>query len=456
MTATIARTIGRDLAVSEVRVPAHAAVGEAVVAHAVVRNEGLVSENVTLTVRVYRNRLNDSDLLLTRAFPETSLAAGTAADFPVSFAPDRVGRFLIDAVVPLAADEIPSNNERLAHLLANTFAFRDDVESGAGGWTLDGTLSDLHRWRIVDDSPENGSARSPTHAWKFGYVPTLIPNPLPPAWHTLTSPTVTIGGGPVHLIFYQRYDLWGRTETPLPINLTETDQASVEVRYFRGSWGAWTVLATYQARDLTWRGLSFNVTAGSAGASSLQIRFNVSSDVMPRSGGWWIDDVMVGSAGLGRSVVLRGPAGPVASTSPPDVPFDVKIFNVGDLDDIFVLDATPPLGWSVLVRAGSGDVPAGGFRIHLAPDRDLALTLLVRIGGDVSRGQTYATSVGAGSEADGNATDRINLEVLAVYGPPPLFDPLSMVIFVAALGVAIVVAAVAIVVLARRRRPRPP
>lgn len=455
MIATIARTIGRDLAVSEIRLPAHAEVSESIAVQTFVRNEGLVSENVSLQVRVYRDRIRASTLVDEHTYNQTGLPAGTSTNFSFTFAASQAGRYLVDGVVILPADEIPSNNERIAHVLVNTFAFRDHVELGTDGWTLDGSPNDPHRWRIIDASQENGSAHSPMRAWKFGYVPTLLPNPLPPAWHMLTSPMVNLPGGPTHLIFYQRYDLWGRTETPLLINLTETDHGYVEVRYLQGSWTAWTKLTEDTARDLTWRGVSFNLTAATVGASALQIRFNVSSSVMPRAGGWWIDDVMIAGIGLGRAVVVRGPESPIETAIVAEMSVGMKVFNVGEVEDTFVLSVTPPTGWTVSVRTGATVMPANGFRVHLAPDRDLALTLAIRMGSGVSIGQTYTTTIGATSETDANATDTTDIRVTVTEGGSPFdifarFPALWIVVAALVAGVLIVV------VLVRRRRRAPP
>lgn len=452
MTATIARTIGRDLAISDIQLPAHAARGESVAVNTSVRNEGLVADDVSLGVRVYRDRIGTSTQVNLTLFNMASLAPATTATFNFTFVPTQVGRYLVDAIVTLGADEISSNNERIAHVLVNTFAFRDDVESGTAGWTLDGTSTDLHRWRIVSDSAENGSAYSPASAWKFGYVTTLLPNPLPPAWHTLTSPSISLSGGPTHLIFYQRYDLWGRTETPIVINLTETDHGFAEVRYLQGSWTAWTQLAEYTARDLTWRGVSFNVTT--AAATAMQVRFNVSSSAMPSSGGWWIDDVMVGAIGLGRAVFVRGPEAAVETPLVAEVTVPMKIFNVGEVEDTFVLNATPPAGWSVSVRTGANLTPASGFRVRLAPDRDFALTLAIHIGSGASVGQTYTTTIRATSETDANATDTTDIRVAVTQGGSPFdlfarFPALWIVLGVLVLGI------VGVLVVRRRRRPPP-
>src|SRR5256885_960588 len=134
----------------------------------------------------------------------------------------------------------------------------DGGEPGADGWTLAGLSTDPHRWQIVNDTDLNGAAHSRTHAWRFGYVSTLLPSLFPPEWHTLTSPAIPIDPGPAFLIFSQRYDLTGRTVPVLPVGSNDTDDAYIEVRY---NGGPWTPLAPYTPPDLTRRALSFNPTA---------------------------------------------------------------------------------------------------------------------------------------------------------------------------------------------------
>lgn len=456
MIATIARTIERDVAISEIRIPQHAARNESVSVSVIVLNEGIAPEGVVGTAFVYRGRIDPTALVATETFQEPSLSEGASTSFDFTFTPIELGRHLVRAVVGLAdapdEDEIPSNNERVAHVLANEYAFRDRVELGVGGWTRDGLSNDLHRWEIVDDADEGGSSHSPTHAWRFGYVPTLLPNPLPPRWHTLTSPTIPVFPGATFLVFYHRYDLWGRTETPLPVNFSETDHGYVEVRTFDGVWGPWSQMAHYQERDLTWRGVSINLTDSVVAATSMEVRFNVSSDIMPDSGGWWVDDVMIAEIGLGRAIVLLGPGGTIPGAAGAVLDVDLKAVNVGDLEDTFVLEATMPAQWTVQVRTASGDVSASGFLLSLAPDRDLAFRLRIRPASDVPAGTTHTVTIRASSEADGTASGAHDITVLIDSGGGSF--PVSLEILLIVVAILIPLVLIVAIVAARRRRPR--
>jgi len=460
MTATIAKTIGTDVAIPEIRIRPHVARNTQVVATVVLRNEGVTPEDIVATADVYLDRLEPTALVTSDTFEDAGLAAGTSTTFDVTFTPTEIGRYLVRAVVRLSAapdrDEIRSNNERVVHTLSNTFDFRDDVEGGVGGWARDGLPNDPHRWEIVDDADDNGSSNSPTHAWRFGYVPTLLPNPIPPEWHTLTSPTIPVGMGPTFLIFYHRYDLWRRTDPPLPINLSATDDAYVEVRTLSGAWGPWTQVAHYQERDLTWRGVSINLTSAVAGATDLEVRFNVSADIMPDSGGWWVDDVMIAERGLGRAVVLLGPTGVVTTAPGIGVDVDLKAVNVGELEDTIVLGSDLPVGWSAAVRSGGGDVAVSGYEIHLAPDRDLAFRVRVSPSITAVLGRTYTVTLTATSDADATASDTLDITVAIVPpgGDTPIPWPPDLLVILVAILIPVVL--VLVVLLARRRRVRPP
>src|SRR5207245_1970433 len=140
------------------------------------------------------------------------------------------------ATIARASEEIPTRGGRAAHTLVTPVLCRDDFESGSNAWTPDGLSPDPHRSQIVAGTDLNGAAHSRTHAWRFGYVSTLLPSLFPPEWHKLTSPAIPIDPGPTFLIFYQRYDLTGRTVPVLPVGSNDTDDAYVEVRYNGGPW----------------------------------------------------------------------------------------------------------------------------------------------------------------------------------------------------------------------------
>jgi len=442
MIATIAHDVTKDLAVSAIRLPFTEAVGAVVQTHTDVRNEGVQPANVTIQVEVYRDMLQPSTRVTTATFNRPIVGAQTTATFSVNFTPASSGRYLVHAFIVGANDEIPSNDERIAHVLVNTFRFRDPITSAAG-WSTDGFSNDQYRWRVVSDSDPDGGSHSHPSAWRFGYVATLVPNPLPPAWHTLTSSSIGVPAGPTFLIFYHRYDFTGRTVEVLPIGANETDEAYVEVSY---GGGPWTKVARYTDKDLTWRVAAFNLTANISGSTTLQVRFNASSNVMAKAGGWWIDDVMIAAAGPGRAGVFLGAVGLITAAGG-TARIALKLANVGEYETNFRLDATLPPGWGAGLEGGAGGLLRGHV-VRLAPDNDAALRIDLSPAGNATAGTSYPATITATALEDPTARAAATFQVA-------VSTSLSVDLL---LGVGLVVAAIAVLVVAvvarRRRRPR--
>ena len=442
MIATIAHDVTKDLAVSAIRLPFTEAVGAVVQTQTDVRNEGVQPANVTLQVEVYRDMLQPSTRVTTATFNRPIVGAQTTATFSVNFTPASSGRYLVHAFIVGANDEIPSNDERIAHVLVNTFRFRDPITSAAG-WSTDGFSNDQYRWRVVSDSDPDGGSHSHPSAWRFGYVATLVPNPLPPAWHTLTSPSIGVPAGPTFLIFYHRYDFTGRTVEVLPIGANETDEAYVEVSY---GGGPWTKVARYTDKDLTWRVAAFNLTANISGSTTVQVRFNASSNVMAKAGGWWIDDVMIAAAGPGRAGVFLGAVGLITAAGG-TARIALKLANVGEYETNFRLDATLPPGWGAGLEGGAGGLLRGHV-VRLAPDNDAALRIDLSPAGNATAGTSYPATITATALEDPTARAAATFQVV-------VSTSLSVDLL---LGVGLVVAAIAVLVVAvvarRRRRPR--
>ena len=442
MIATIAHDVTKDLAVSAIRLPFTEAVGAVVQTQTDVRNEGVQPANVTLQVEVYRDMLQPSTRVTTATFNRPIVGAQTTATFSVNFTPASSGRYMVHALLVGANDEIPSNDERIAHVLVNTFRFRDPITSAAG-WSTDGFSNDQYRWRVVSDSDPDGGSHSHPSAWRFGYVATLVPNPLPPAWHTLTSPSIGVPAGPTFLIFYHRYDFTGRTVEVLPIGANETDEAYVEVSY---GGGPWTKVARYTDKDLTWRVAAFNLTANISGSTTVQVRFNASSNVMAKAGGWWIDDVMIAAAGPGRAGVFLGAVGLITAAGG-TARIALKLANVGEYETNFRLDATLPPGWGAGLEGGAGGLLRGHV-VRLAPDNDAALRIDLSPAGNATAGTSYPATITATALEDPTARAAATFQVA-------VSTSLSVDLL---LGVGLVVAAIAVLVVAvvarRRRRPR--
>ena len=443
MTATLAHDVTKDLAVSAIRVPFMEAAGTIIRTEVDVRNEGVQAADVTLQVEVYRDSFQSSARVTATTFNRVGLAAQTTATFPLNFTPVSTGRYLVHALVVGAKDEIPSNDERVAHVLVNSFLFRDPV-ADPGGWTTNGFSNDPDRWRVVNETDPDGAAHSRPSAWRFGYVATLLPNPLPPAWHMLTSSAISVTPGSTFLIFYHRYDLTGRTVEILPVTANDTDEAYVEVSY---GGGPWIKLLRYTGRDLSWQGASLNLTANITGPMTLQVRFNASSNVMGKAGGWWIDDVMIASLGLGRAALLLGSVGPFEAPAGATAHIALKLANVGDYETDFRLDAILPAGWDANLEGGSSGLLRGRV-VRLGPDNDAALRIALTVAANATVGATYSTVISASAVADPTAKVSLTIQVKASSG-----FPWELVVAVGSTAAAIVVLA-AVVVLRRRRRPR--
>ncbi len=442
MIATIAHDVTKDLAVSAIRLPFTQAVGALVPTQTDVRNEGAQPANVTLQVEVYRDTLQPSTRVTTATFNRPIVGAQTTATFSLNFTATFPGRYLVHALLVGANDEIPSNDERIAHVLVNTFRFRDPITSSAN-WSTDGFSNDQYRWRVVNDADPDGASHSHPSAWRFGYGATLVPNPLPPAWHTLTSASIAVSPAPTFLIFYHRYDLTGRTVEVLPIGANETDEAYVEVSY---GGGPWTKVARYTDKDLTWRVAAFNLTANISGSTTLQVRFNASSNVMAKAGGWWIDDVMIAAAGPGRAGVFLGAVGLITAAGG-TARIALKLANVGEYETNFRLDATLPPGWGAGLEGGAGGLLRGHV-VRLAPDNDAALRIDLSPAGNATAGTSYPATITATALEDPTARAAATFQVV-------VSTSLSVDLL---LGVGLVVAAIAVLVVAvvarRRRRPR--
>src|SRR5207247_9739115 len=135
--------------------------------------------------------------------------------------------------------------------------------------------------------------------------------------------------------------------------------------------GPWIQLARYTGRALSCEGAAVSLTANSTGPMTLQVRFNASSDVMGKAGGWWIDDVMVASLGLGRAALFLGSVGPFDAPAGAIAHIALKLANVGDYETDFRLDALLPAGWDANPAGGSGGRLRGRLP-RLGPDNHAA------------------------------------------------------------------------------------
>jgi immune inhibitor A len=434
VTARIFRAIPRDVGVMAVHVPRLVDPNTTVDAEAVLVNEGSGTENVNVTARIYRERIEPSALVSERQ-ASAVLPSVVATRVPFSFDVGGEGRYLVHVSIG-PPDDVIGNDERFAHVLVRSTYFRDDMESGAGSWTTDGSADDPHRWVLLDQGSENGSAHSAQSAWRFGLEEVSSPNPSPPEWHALTSAPVAVPAGPVHLTFYQRYALWPRPEAG-PVGRGESDIALVEVRTAGGPWSS---VGTFRGRDLAWRAVSLNLSANVSGPTTLEVRFNISAGIQPDRGGWWIDDVAVASGGLGRALLfLDGP--PRIETAPgTSVRVEARLVNLGEFEETVDLAyVLPDAPWVVVV--------SGPDAVRLGPDRDVALRFSIAVPEDSTGEVTVLISAKSRDDPDIRLTLSVVIHVIP-RGPPSPWPFLGMIVVAAA--ALTVIGALAF----RRRRSR--
>src|SRR3989475_8429707 len=129
MTATIARDVTKDLAVSAIRLPFTSAINTTVTAAIDGRNAGARPADVDLSVMIFRDFFQPPLLVTQTRFTLAGLPGETTHTFPYSFIASSPGGYVVHADLVGTNDEIPSNDMRVAHVLVNTFRFRDDAES---------------------------------------------------------------------------------------------------------------------------------------------------------------------------------------------------------------------------------------------------------------------------------------------------------------------------------------
>lgn len=442
MTARVLRAIPRDTAIVDIRLPGLVAPNMTVDADVVLVNEGSSAETVNVTLRVYRDQVQAGALVVERR-ANTTIPSLASSAVRMSFPVGPEGRYIVHAAIG-PGDDVPWNDERVRPVLVRDLYFQDTMESGSTPWTTDGGPSDPHRWLRLDSASENGSAHSLRSAWRFGLEKLAAPNPSPPAWHALTSAPVAVPAGPVHLIFYQRYALWGRP-APGPAGPGESDEALVEVR---SGAGPWTTVARFTGRDMAWRGVSQNLSADVTGPTTLQVRFNVSSAVMPDRGGWWIDDIAIASGGLGRALLFLG--APLRFETAPGTTarLAARLANVGDYEETIELSAVlPGPRWIAGVELPGGSSQVGTDLVRLGPGRDAVLRLSISVEHEPTGSLNVTITARSQNAPEVRATLVIEFLVTPAAPSPPW----------AFIG-AILVAAVALTAIGglafRRRHPR--
>jgi alpha-galactosidase-like protein len=194
--------------------------------------------------------------------------------------------------------------------------------------------------------------------------------------------------------------------------------------------------------------VSLNLSANTTAATTLQVRFNATSQGLGNSTGWWLDDIMVADLGLGRAVLLLGSAGVPRGSAGGAVRISLKVANVGEIETDFRLAADLPSGWNATIEAETS-VPLQGHVVRLAPDTDIAVRVVLSIPPGATSGAVYPITVSVAAVSDPNVSASWTSQV-RVAGFP--IEPVLIGSLFAAGIVIVLIAAVGL----RRRRRGPP
>ena len=397
MTADLSREVDDDLLILGIVRPCCARVGSRATVNLTVGNHGTrLQQGVVVNLTVYRGAIDAAHVICCANQTIPSLAQGQVRNLTWSVLASLPGKYVLEAYVPLPADEIPENNRVFGHFNAATYYMLDTVDPENYTWTRNGNASDPFRWEIVQDGNVSVS-HSPTHAWRFG--PQSGVCVLCPDVHTLTSETVNVPpAGRLYLSLWHTYDLRGRVEVNGSV---ETDTADVSISI---NGGPWRLLANFTGVQHDWQAVSYNLTSLVNGTSpTVAVQFGASSKAIQSSGGWWVDDIALSDGELSRGLVARAIT-PTATADPGGrAIFQFKLANVGDFDDDvkFDLDLGKLPGWTAFVGENLTQMlGSGAYIAHLSPDKEATLFLAFDVATDAARGSQNRIPITATSRWD--------------------------------------------------------
>ncbi len=239
-----------------------------------------------------------------------------------------------------------------------TVVFADDMESGPGKWTTEGTDN---LWHLSSQR-----YNSPVTAWYYGKEDTRNYDTGGRNFGMLTSEAISlVGADDVMLTFYE----WSQVQSSARL-----DRTQVQVSTDGNSWE--TVFESH-GTDNAWAKRTVNLTSyiTPTGAIHLRFFFDTVDAAANNFEGWYVDDVEVRTAQLmlpGEEIptanlvmhernILFNPAAPVAGDA---VVVHATVLNQGatDANDVFVqfLDVTGdeprPIGQPQQIA----NIPAGG------------------------------------------------------------------------------------------------
>lgn len=452
MTADITKEVEDDLAVKAVNVKSIARIGETLTIRASIENKGTNNKtdfNVTLTV--YNNSYDSASEVYNETMTVNSLPSRIEMNLTWTYAPTISGKILFEVFVNLTNDEIPENNDRIVHSTVNTIYFFDDVESGNIGWETN-SAGVVYRWEIVDDTMPGGGSHSSIHSWKFGFFGDLMWG-LPTERLYLQSENISVSGGSTaYFSFFHKYFL-GMSQEREGFTLRRTDIARVLISV---DGGRWNLLETFEFSQGSWKLSLYDISASiSPGSSDVRIRFDIDVRVLPKSGGWWIDDIAILESPPEEGLVLRIYENTDSVDPGGYAGYLIKLTNVGDFSDIFRFRIDYLVqGWSAYLSQNASNIETvQDFEISLGRDEEAILFLTIRTTEETPRGKKVESILAATSLGDTSKKDSVT--VITIIREDPLFG-LLIKIFTYGIILLIVLAVVALIVSHLRGRKYKP
>lgn len=413
-TADISKQVLDDVAIAAIEVNNFVEEGDQVDIVVNVTNHGVRDqENVPVNLTIYYQEYEEENIIDWEEASILNLSAGAIVKLSFQFRPTLGGRHILEAFATLNNDEIPENNDRIAHFNSNELYFWDDVEAGNLSWTAN-TSSNRYRWDIIEDYPKG--SYSPTHSWHFGrYAGTL--SPVNRTEFTLTSANIYVPTySNTYVVFHHKY-VFGRL---VELSGKRPDDQLSDKGYLEISidGGSWIEIERWGDRSdemvqFNWLMKSINITdrlllAG----TNLRLRFRVTSVAQPVGEGWWLDDIGVVRDEPQYGIVFKAYEHEKTVEPGAMATFLFKATNVGDFEDDFEITAEYlPRYWDYAISENATRVGYSTLDMQLRIDESALVYLKVQTPSSAERGTKGNATAVITSVTDDSVSQRVNVTV---------------------------------------------
>ncbi|MEE9489381.1 MAG: hypothetical protein V3V91_02975, partial [Thermoplasmata archaeon] len=260
------------------------------------------------------------------------------------------------------------------------------------------------------------------------------------------------GGGPVYLSFFHKYFL-GELQEREGFAISKTDRSNVLISV---DGGAWITLDMFEFSQNSWELSLYDISSDvSPAGSDVRIRFDVAVRVLPRSGGWWIDDIALLANPPEEGLVLRIYEDTDSVNPGGYAGFLLKLTNVGDTTDTFRFGIDVLItGWSAYLSQNASDVrPVGDFEMSLGRDEEAIIFLTIQTAEDTPRGTEHLATLTATSMGDTSKEDAVTFTT--VIRQDPLFELLMRAFYYGIIFLIILVVVAVIVNVLRQHKNKP-